>query len=302
MDQLLAIRVFTRVVEAGNFTKAADSLQMPKATVTKLVQSLEAHLRTTLLQRTTRRVTVTAEGAAYYERVVRLLSELDDLEQSLTHAQAKPRGRLRVDVHAALARLLIVPALPRFLERYPDIQIDLGISDRRVDLIESNVDCVIRGGELKDSSLIARRLSGLSWCTCAAPAYIARYGTPRTPADLETRHRVVNYFSSQNGRLLPFRYRRKGSDQPMIEIEGQRVVGVNDSNAHLAAGLAGLGVIQSLRFSARPHIERGELVELLTDWERDPLPMHILYPPNRHLSNKVRVFIDWIAELFEATP
>lgn len=302
MDQFMAIRVFARVVESGSFTKAADSLRMPKATVTKLVQSLEAHLRVKLLQRTTRRVTVTSDGAAYYERTARLLGELEDIEASLAHAQANPRGRLRVDVGASLARVLIIPALPAFLARYPEIQVDLGVSDRRVDLIGENVDCVIRGGPLGDSSLIARRVSGLTWCTVAAPEYLARHGTPQHPRDIEDGHVVVSYFSSQSGRVLPFSFRDRSGREPDYEIEGRRVVGVNDSNAHVAAALAGLGIIQTPCFSVRAHIQRGELVQILDAWDRDPLAIHVLYPPNRHLSIKLRVFLDWVVELFEQTP
>ena len=302
MDQFLAIRVFARVVEAGSFTKAADSLQMPKATVTKLVQNLESHLRVKLLQRTTRRVTVTSDGAAYYERTAHLLNELDDIEASLTHAQTKPRGRLRIDVPASLARVLIIPALPAFLARYPDIQIDLGVSDRRVDLVGDSVDCVIRGGALSDSSLVSRRVSAMSWCTVASPAYLARHGVPEHPQDLQSEHAVVSYFSSQTGRVLPLRFIDKKTKAPAIEIEGRRVVGVNDSNAHGAAALAGLGVIQTPCFAVRQYLQSGELVQILSAWDREPLPIHVLYPSNRHLSIKLRVFIDWVAELFEQTP
>ena len=158
MDRFMAMRVFVRVVEAGTFTKAADSLQMPKPTVTKLVQSLETLLRVKLLNRTTRQVTVTPDGAAFYERAVRLLSELEDIEASMSNAQANPKGRLRIDVGTSVAGLIIIPALPAFHARYPDIQVDIGVSDRPVDLISDNVDCVVRGGDLTDQSLVARRI------------------------------------------------------------------------------------------------------------------------------------------------
>ncbi|HKO88519.1 MAG TPA: LysR family transcriptional regulator [Burkholderiales bacterium] len=302
MDQFQAIRVFARVVEAGNFTKAAESLQMPKATVTKLIQSLEAHLRVKLLQRTTRRVTVTADGAAYYERTTRLVNELEDIEASLAHAQSNPHGRLRIDVPASLARVVIIPALPRFIARYPDISVDVGVSDRRVDLLEDNVDCVIRGGPLTDSSLIARRLGGLTWATCATPEYLKHHGVPKKPEDLLNGHTVVSYFSSQSGRVMPFRFRPKGTQEEELEIEGRRLVGVNDSNAYLTAGLASLGVLQLPCFALLEHINSGALVPILKDWDREPLAVHVLYPSNRHLSRKVRVFIDWAAELFEQTP
>lgn len=167
MDQLLAIRTFGRVVEAGSFTRAADSLQMPKATVTKLVQALETHVGAKLLQRTTRRLSVTAEGMAYYEKTMRLMKELADIEGEFGATQRRPNGHLRVDTGGSLAWHVLLPALPDFLARYPSIRVDLGVSDRHVDLIADNVDCVIRGGPLSDSSLVARKLGTASWVTCA---------------------------------------------------------------------------------------------------------------------------------------
>jgi len=158
MDRLSAMQAYVRVVEAGTFTKAADSLDLPKATVTRLIQTLETHLRTKLLNRTTRRVTVTPDGAAYYERAMRLLSDLDELEGSMNQARMTPRGRIRIDVPGVVGREMIIPHLPDFYAKYPDIQIELGVSDRTVDLISDNIDCVIRGGELTDQSLVARRL------------------------------------------------------------------------------------------------------------------------------------------------
>ncbi|MDF2118647.1 LysR family transcriptional regulator [Roseiarcaceae bacterium H3SJ34-1] len=295
MDQLAALRAFVRVVEAGNFTRASTSLDIPKATVTKLIQSLEAHVRTRLLARTTRRVTVTPDGAAYYERAVRLLTELDDLDSSMSSSQALPSGRLRVDISASFALLLLIPALPGFHARYPDIQIDLGVTDRSVDLISENVDCVIRAGEILDQSLIARRIGSISFMTSAAPAYLARYGEPAHPSDLEKGHMAVNYFSAGNGRLLPLEFIRDGET---LEIKARHLFATNDGNAYVAAALAGYGIIQAPHFMVQHHLDSGELKPVLTDWTTDPMPMHIVYPPNRHLSNKLRVFVDWTAELF----
>ena len=289
------MRVYTRVVEAGTFTKAADSLDMPKATVTKLVQGLESHLRVKLLQRTTRRVTVTPDGATYYERASRLLADLDDIDASVANTQAHPRGRLRIDIGASSARLILIPALPEFCARYPDIEISLGVSDRPVDLISDSVDCVIRGGELTDSSLVARRIASLGWTTCATPDYLAQYGTPRHPRDLESGHRVVNYQSARTGRAILLRFACEGES---IEIEGRGAVAVNESNAHLAAGVAGLGLIQTLAFMAQPHVARGELVPVLSEWQPALHPVYVVYPANRHLSHRLRAFIDWAAELF----
>jgi DNA-binding transcriptional LysR family regulator len=295
MDQLLAIRAFARVVEVGTFTKAAATLDMPNATLTKLVQSLEAHLRVKLLHRTTRKVTVTPEGAAYYEKTARLLKELDDVDSSFGTVQGRPRGHLRVDTGSSTANLLLIPALPEFLARYPDIRIDLGVSDRHVDLIGDSVDCVIRGGVLTDMGLIGREIGQASWVTCATPAYLQQHGVPADPEDLEQNHTVVNYLSARNNRAVPMRFARDGKQ---LEFAGTRTVGVNESNAHLAAGLAGLGVIQTFGYIAQPHIASGALVPVLAQWQPARYPFHVVYPPNRYLSNRLRVFIDWLAERF----
>lgn len=295
MNQLLAMRVFARVVQTGSFTKAADSLELPKTSVSKLIVDLEGHLGVRLLQRTTRRLTVTADGLAYYERASELLAELDDLDSSLASAQGRPRGRIRVDVGASLARIVIIPALPDFFARYPDIQVDMGVSDRPVDLISENVDCVIRGGPLTELSMAARSLGESTWRTCVAPAYLERFGLPSHPLELEKQHRMVSYHSARSGRVIPARFEREGQK---IEIDSRGVLSVNESNAHLAAGLAGLGVIQSFNYTVQPHIECGELLPILEDWRPPAYPFHVLYPPNRHLSNRVRVFIDWMTQLF----
>ncbi|MFN3440420.1 MAG: LysR family transcriptional regulator, partial [Acidovorax sp.] len=194
MDRFDAMQAFARVVEAGSFTKAAQTLHMSKTTVTQLVQQLEARLRVKLLNRTTRQVKVTADGAAYYERVVRLLADLEDADTSLSSAVASPRGRLRVDVPSPLARLILMPALPAFHARYPEIQLHMGVSDRMVDLIGDNVDCVLRGGEITDPSLIARHVGDLPIGVYAAPSYLQRAGTPLHPGELEDpHHRTVGY-------------------------------------------------------------------------------------------------------------
>ena len=299
MDQIQAMRVFARVVEAGTFTRAADSLQLPKGTITKHVQALEARLRVKLLNRTTRRVTVTADGAAYYDRVVRLLADFEDIEASMTNARANPRGRLRVDVGTSVARMLIIPRLAEFHARYPDIQVDLGVSDRIVDLVGDNVDCVIRGGDLTDQSLVARRIGNLEFITVASPEYLRRQGTPAHPLDIESAHQAVTYFSPLTGRHYPLEFHQGGE---VIEIPGPYRVSVNESNAYVAAVLAGLGIGQITTYQALPHFERGELVPLLPEWSHPLLPVYVVYPPNRHLSAKVRAFVDWAAELFAAEP
>lgn len=208
MDRFDAMQAFARVVEAGSFTKAAETLHMSKTTVTQLIQQLEARLRVKLLNRTTRKVNATADGAAYYERVIKLLADMDDAETSLPGAAAQPKGRLRVDVPSPLANLILVPALPEFYARYPEIQIDMGVSDRIVDIIDENVDCVVRGGELRDQSLMARKVADLQLGVYAAPSYLARSGTPMHPRELEdSHHRVVGFLWARTGRPVPYALR-----------------------------------------------------------------------------------------------
>ncbi|MBR8186426.1 LysR family transcriptional regulator [Burkholderia ambifaria] len=298
MDRFDAMRAFVRVVEAGSFTKAAETLHMSKTTVTQLVQQLEARLRVRLLNRTTRRINVTPDGIAYYERVTRLLADMDDAETSLSSASAVPRGRLRVDVPSPFARLILIPALPAFLARYPDIQLDMGVSDRTVDIIGENVDCVVRGGEPNDQSMVARRVADLSLGIVASPGYLALAGTPSHPAELEnSHHRIVGFSWGRAGKLYPLVMHRSGET---IAVQGRYALAVDDGNAYLAAGVAGLGIMWLPHYMAKAHLERGELVTLFEGWKVEPMPLYIAYPPNRHVSAKLRAFIDWVIELMNA--
>ena len=295
MDRFDAMQAFARVVEAGSFTKAAQTLHMSKTTVTQLVQQLEARLRVKLLHRTTRQVKVTAEGTLYYERVVRLLADLEDADTRLASVTASPKGRLRVDVPAPLARLILVPALPAFHARHPEIRLDLGVSDRVVDVIGDNVDCVLRGGELTDSSLVARRVGDLRLGVYASPAYLARAGTPAHPRELEdSHHRIVGFLRSRSSTLAPIALSRAGEQ---LAPRGRHVVALDDGNAYAAAGVAGMGVLWLPRYMAQAHLDSGELVPLFEDWEVASMPLYLVFPPNRHLSAKLRVFIDWVDEL-----
>jgi LysR family transcriptional regulator for bpeEF and oprC len=294
MDRLQAMQVFVQVVDTGSFTRAADVLRLPKASVTTLLQGLEAHLRTKLLNRTTRRVSVTADGAAYYERCVRILAEVEETESALTRTRTAPHGRLRVDVPSSFGRRLLVPALPEFFERYPEIRLEVGCTDRPVDLLEEGVDCVVRGGEQVDSSLVARRVATFGFLTCAAPTYLARFGTPAHPRDLE-RHRCIRYFMPKTGRIREWNFFRDG-EQFTSSVDA--FVAVNDGEAYAAAGLGGLGVVHAPSFLVDDALADGRLVRVLEDWTTDPLPVYVMYPQNRHLSAKVRAFVDWVAELF----
>ncbi|KVD86653.1 LysR family transcriptional regulator [Burkholderia sp. ABCPW 14] len=298
MDRFDALQAFARVVEAGSFTKAAQTLHISKTTVTQLVQQLEARLRVKLLNRTTRQVKLTADGAAYYERIARLLADLEDADASLSSASASPKGRLRVDVPSPFALMILVPALPAFHARYPDIQLDIGVSDRMVDLIGDNVDCVLRGGDLPDSSLIARRIGELRLGVYAAPRYLDAAGTPSHPRELNgTHHRIVGFLSPRSGRVACVALRRDGERGESIRIESRYAVAIDDGNAYLAAGLAGLGVLWLPHYMAEAPVARRELVPLFDDWALEPMPMYLAYPPNRHLGMKLKVFIAWVEEL-----
>jgi DNA-binding transcriptional LysR family regulator len=295
MDRFDAMTAFVRVVETGSFTKAAETLHISRTSATQLVQQLEARLRIKLLNRTTRKVNVTADGAAYYERVVRLLADLDDTESGLSHASGQPKGKLKVDVPSPLARIILMPALPAFHARYPELQIDMGVSDRTIDLIGESVDCVVRGGELADQSLRARHVGDLQLGLYAAPAYLARTPAPSHPAELEnSAHRIVGFLWGRTGKTYPAVLRRDGET---IAIQGRYVVAVDDGNAYLAAGVAGMGVLWLPQYMAMQHVADGELMPLLQDWRLDPMPLHVAYPQNRYVSSRLRVFIDWIAEL-----
>ncbi len=295
MDRFDAMQAFARVVETSSFTKAAETLHMSKTSVTQLVQQLEARLRVKLLNRTTRKVNVTADGAAYYERVLRVLADVDDAETSLSSASALPRGRLRVDVPSPLARMILIPALPAFHAQYPDIQLDMGVSDRMVDIISDKVDCVVRGGELTDQSLMARHVGDLQLGVYAAPGYLARDGTPLHPRELEdTHHRIVGFLWARTGKAVPYAM-HSGSES--IKVQGRYVLSVDDGNAYLAAGLAGLGILWLPDYMAKAHVASGELLPLFEGWRLDAMPLYIAFAPNRHVSAKLRVFIEWVAGL-----
>ncbi|WP_338848190.1 LysR family transcriptional regulator [Massilia sp. W12] len=298
MDKLLAMEVFVQVVDAGGFTRAAQQLQLPKATVSTLVQKLEKHLGAKLLHRTTRQLSLSADGAMYYERCLRILAEVRDSEEALSSSVGQAFGRLRVEAPNSLGNRLLAPALPDFFARYPDLQLELGCSDRAVDLIEEGVDCALRGGELADSSLIARRVGVLHFYTCAAPSYLAAHGEPQHPEDLH-RHRCLNYFSARSGKHFPWSFTR-GEQQLSLHLPG--FFSTNNSDTYLQAALSGLGVAQMTSFVMQDYVRRGELQIVLPAWRSRAAPVHVVYPHNRHLSAKVRVFVEWLAQLLAGVP
>jgi DNA-binding transcriptional LysR family regulator len=204
---------------------------------------------------------------------------------------------LRIDIGSSTASEVLIPALPEFLERYPEIKIDLGVSDRSVDLISANVDCVIRGGALAESSLVAKSIGQTDMVTCASPAYLKRHGIPAYPEELKSGHRLIAYVSTAAGRAVPFRFECEGGKS---ELKIEHYIGINESNAHVAAGEAGLGIIQTFAYCTRQARESGMLVEILQQWRPPKFPFHVVYPQNRHLTHRLRVFIDWLAATFPA--
>ena len=295
IDHLQAIRAFVRVVEVGGFARAAESLEIPNATLSKHIQQLERHVGVKLLERTTRRVHVTSEGSAYYDRMRDMLAELDETEATLGRGQSAPRGRLRVDIPSSIASVILIPALPEFYAEYPDIQLQLGVTDRTVDLIGENIDCAIRDNA-RDPALIARRVGRLSWTMCASPAYIAKYGMPQRPQQIVAENfPMAGYYSHTSGAIQPIEL--LVSDKPLV-IKPRHSILVNDGYAHLACALAGLGLIYTLDFAVRPSINRGDLVVLLKEYQPKPLEVFIVYPPSRQRSTKVRVFVEWIKQIF----
>ncbi|MBV1832651.1 LysR family transcriptional regulator [Novacetimonas pomaceti] len=293
MDRIDLFRVFARVVETTSFTRAAGTLKLPRSTVSTAIQELEGRLGVRLLARTTRSVTPTADGMAFYEHCLRLIADVEEAENLFRQDANTPRGLLRVNLPGRIGRLLVAPRLPEFLDRYPGIDIELGVTDRAVNLVEDGVDCVLRIGPLEDSGLIARALGELPLVNVASPAYLARHGVPRVPADL-TRHMAVRYASPSTARVEAWEWMEGGMPRT-LPMSGR--VTVNSAEAFIACCLAGLGLIQIPAYDVADLLRRGELVEVLSQWRAPPLPMTLLYPHRRHLSRKMQVFADWLEEV-----
>lgn len=293
MDRIDLFRVFTRVVDAGSFTRAADSLGLPRSSVSAAVAELEGRVGARLLHRTTRKVAPTLDGAAFYERCLRVIADVEETERLFRQGDAKPSGKLRVDVPGRIGRLVVAPALPAFLDEFPGIDLILGATDRAVDLVEESVDCVLRVGPLTDSGLIARTVGTLPLINVASPGYLARHGLPAGPDDLAN-HWAVNYASPASGRVEAWDWMEGGN---LHTLPMRARVTVNSAEACIACCLAGLGLVQIPAYDVRRHLEAGELVEVMPDHRAEPLPMTLLYPHRRHLSHRVRVFADWLERL-----
>ncbi|MFZ6640125.1 LysR family transcriptional regulator [Undibacterium sp. TC4M20W] len=298
MDRFQAMQVFTRVVDSNSFTRAADNLGLPRTTVTTIIQNLESLLQVRLLNRTTRRLSLTPDGAAYYERCVRILADVDETESSFQNVARGPKGQLRIDVPTSIGRLILLPQVCEFYSRYPDIKLVMGMGDRMVDMVQEAVDCVIRVGELQDSSMVARRIGTFQSITCAAPDYLDTHGEPQSLEDLQ-HHQAVHYFSSRTGRNLDWDFVVDGKT---VDVTVNGKISVNDSEAYIDCAVKGFGLIQAPRFMLMPHLQSGALREVLPQWTPAPMPISVVYLANRHLSPKVRAFVDWVAELFPRCP
>jgi DNA-binding transcriptional LysR family regulator len=289
MDRLQPLRTFARVAETGSFTKAADSLGLPKASVSTHVRQLEDEVGARLLSRTTRRVRLTQDGRAFYERTKDLLADVDELTNVFRADAREVAGRIRVGVASRMARLYVIPRLPDFLEAYPRIEVELGASDRQVDLVQEGYDCVIRSGALADSSLVQRRLGLARIANVASPAYLERHGTPRTPKDLVD-HYLVRYAPGFGEEGARFEY-RDGDRTRFVAMKSS--ITVDSAESYAAACEAGLGIIQSPAGSLRASIEAGRLVEILPRHAPPPMPVHVLHPHRRNLPTRVRLFVAW---------
>lgn len=289
MDRLDAMRVFTRVVDRRSFTAAADDLGLPRSTMTDAVKQLEARLGISLLQRTTRHVSPTLDGEAYYRRCLSILADIEDAEGAF--AGARPKGPLRVDVHGTLARAFVLPGLPSFLAAYPDIEVFISEGDRLVDLVREGIDCVLRVGELADSDMIARRVALLEEVTLAAPGYLAEFGRPQAPDSLGG-HRMVGFRSTATGGLLPLEFTVAGK---VVTVGLPAIVSVNGAESLVAAARLGLGLIQVPRYHVEADLADGTLVQVLAAFPPTLTPVSLLYPRSRQLSPRVRVFIDWVS-------
>ena len=294
MDRLEAMRLYTRIVELGSFTAAADDLNLPRATVTHAIKRLEARLGAQLLQRTTRRVRATRDGETYYGHCLRLLADVDEVETDFREARVQPKGRLRVDLPATLARLLVIPALRDFFARFPQIQLDIGTGDRFVDLVREGVDCVLRVGELGDSGMVGRRVATLEQVTVASAAYVRRHGLPDSLAALQDGHLAVNWVSPTTHRAEPLEF-MVGRKRREVVLPG--CVSISGVDAYLGCCEAGLGIAQMPRYRIGEALKSGRLRELLPAHPPPSLPMTILYPQQRQMPARLRVFVDWLVEL-----
>jgi DNA-binding transcriptional LysR family regulator len=296
MDRFQEMQAFVRTAERSSFSQAADDLNIPRATITNLVKRLETRLGTRLLERTTRQVRLTHDGEAYYHRCVRLLADVEEADGAFRGTM--PKGLLTVNLQGTLARHFVVPALPEFLTRYPGLHLHISEDDRLVDLVREGVDCVLRAGTLRDSSLIGRQIASMKQVTVASPAYLARYGEPAGIGDLE-QHFTVDYISSATGKAVPLSFNANGR---FTEVPMQSTISVTGADLYTGSAIAGAGLIQVPQYRIAAEIACGLLKIVLPTLPPPPMPVSILYLQSRQLSPRVRIFTQWLAEIFRTVP
>lgn len=293
MDLIDQLRIFIRVTHGGGFNVAAAQMGLPRPTVSLAIKQLESRLGVRLLNRTTRRMSLTQDGASLLEGASLLVADAENLQQQFRPQGQVLTGRLKVDIPSRIARRLVAPVLSTFLTRHPRVIVELGSSDRAVDLVGEGVDCALRVGELPVSSLVARPLGHLRLVNCASPAYLARRGTPQIPGDLAG-HRAVNYAVAGAARIAPWQWREAGQLHTR-ELDGS--VTVNNAETYIACCVSGLGLIQVPAFDVQDHLANGELVEVLHDWPAPAAPVQLVYPHRRHLSLRIKAFGEWLGEV-----
>jgi LysR family transcriptional regulator for bpeEF and oprC len=299
MDRLKAMQTFVRIVEANSYTKAAETLDLPRAALTATIQKLEAYLGTQLLQRTTRTLSLTSDGAAYFRHCLAILAAVDEAEAPFRASDAqRPQGRLRVELPGAVGRNVVLPRLGEFRHAFPDVELVLSLSDRLMDLVGEGIDCALRVGELQDSSLIGRQIGTMRFLICAAPSYLAAHGRPQTLDDLAA-HSLIQHFSGRTGRPFDWAF-IDGAAVRKIDASG--TLATNDAEGYVTLGLQGLGLVQTATYLARGHLASGALVEVLADTPPTPMPVSLVYPQGRMVAPKLQVFARWLDALFAAEP
>ena len=295
MDKIKAMQTFVRIVEANSFSKAAETLNLPRAALTATLQKLEAYLGTQLLQRTTRRLSLTPEGSDYFRHCIAILKAVDTAELAFRGPEAKkPRGLLRINLPNTVGRRLVVPHLAQFHAAYPDVQLQLSLTDRLVDLTQEGIDCALRVGALQDSAFIGRQIGQMRFVTCAAPSYLAQHGTPQSLAELAT-HRGIMHFSGRTGRAFDWDFLVENA---VVRVQMAGPIAVNDADASVDCALQGLGLAQAAMYQVRHHLASGALVAVLPDSPPTPMPMSLLTPQGRLATPKLQAFSAWIAALF----
>ena len=298
MNPLDRMQIFARVAELNSFTQAARVLGIPKASASLAVQQLESQLGTRLLHRTTRRVQLTQDGQAYYERCKDVLDDVEELQGMFQQPEGTAlRGRVRIDMSTGVARHMVLPRLPELLQHHSLLEVEVSSTDRRVDLVREGFDCVIRVGPVAEPGLVARPLGHVRVATCASPAYLARLGTPRTLDDL-AQHELVHYVSTLGTRSAGFEVTGPDGATAFLPMAGR--VTVNSAEAYLGACLAGLGLIQVPLLGAQDLVEQGLLVPVLAQHPPPPMPVTLLYAHRRQLPQRVRVVMDWLAQVVQA--